>query len=96
MADLVAEKITDYPAFFQKKVLVNVEYWNEYDKRHQANPVAVEQKREQILTALIFALPLDQAWPAVFELITNFAPFIERQGHLTAWQRILGQALETV
>ena len=70
----------DYAEFFRCRVLDNLRYWQDYVANHASETAAPDSERDRILTAIIYALNLDEAWPRVRELIVAFSSYMERRG----------------
>lgn len=82
------------PAVFHHHILSNLNYWRDYVLAHPTDRAALEHGRSRIMTAISFALALEEAWPALRDLIEAYTPHIERGGYWTPWSLLLSQAVE--
>lgn len=81
--------------FFQQSILINLRYWHTWLEPNLADVAAVDQERDKIVDAILFALDVGQpAWSAVYPLITTFSPHMERRGDWDRWALILERATE--
>lgn len=82
-----------YTDFFGRRVLLNVQYWRDYVRNKATDVSALDGERERIVTAILFALDLTEAWSIVYDLMVSFSPFMERQGHWEIWNQLLDRAI---
>jgi tetratricopeptide (TPR) repeat protein len=80
--------------FFQRRVLINLQYWRDYLAVNTADVAALDREQSGIIRAISFALDLDEAWSAVYKLITTFSPYMERRGYWETWNWVLCRAIE--
>lgn len=79
--------------FFQRSVLLNVQYWRDFVSDQAADASTLEREWEVIVKAAAFALELVDAWPVVYDLLIKFTPYMERRGHWHIWQPLLERAI---
>lgn len=84
----------DFTTLFRRRVLTNLNYWQEFVANHSTDLAVLDSERERIVTAISFALELKGAWPDVYQLINSFSPHIERRGLWKIWNQLLHQALD--
>ncbi|MCB0210071.1 MAG: tetratricopeptide repeat protein [Anaerolineae bacterium] len=82
----------DAPDLFRTYVLTNIQYWRDFMSSPETSPAELDQYRQQIITAIHFAIELDEAWPYTVELISAFSEPMERSGHWSVWQDVLTRA----
>ncbi|MCK6624213.1 MAG: tetratricopeptide repeat protein [Anaerolineae bacterium] len=90
--------LSDTPSriyFFQQTIYANLHFWQTWLKTHLAQPEALDRERHALAKAISFALPLDETWSLVFELVQTLTPLMERRGHWDTWQWVLTRSLET-
>jgi tetratricopeptide (TPR) repeat protein len=80
--------------FFQRRVLINLQYWRDYLAANTADVSALDREQSGIIRAISFALDLDEAWSAVYKLIITFSPYMERRGYWETWNWVLSRAIE--
>jgi tetratricopeptide (TPR) repeat protein len=80
--------------FFQQSLLANLGYWQDWLETTGDQVVALDQHRAGIVKAILFGLDLDEAWPAVRELIETCSSYMERRGYWDSWGSILELALK--
>ena len=85
--------VQDQRRLFYNGLLRNVQYWQQWLNDHHAEVAGLGRERDGILRAISFALHLDQAWSAVYQLILAFSPYLERGGYWEAWSQVLSQAI---
>lgn len=78
--------------FLKTCVETNIGFWQDYLDDNEADVSALDQEWEGIVKAIALGLQLQTAWPEVYDLIRDFADFMERRGHWAAWQSLLDQA----
>ncbi len=81
--------------FFQRRVLVNLQYWRDSPAIKTTDVAVLDQERTGLVRAITFALEIDEAWPLVRELITALSVYMERRGYWETWGQVLKQAVET-
>ncbi len=81
--------------FFQRRVLVNLQYWRDSPAIKTTDVAVLDQERAGLVRAITFALEIDEAWPLVTELITALSAYMERRGYWETWRQVLNQAVET-
>jgi len=81
--------------FFQRGVLLNLAYWQDWVKNN-ANDVAIlDQERNGLIRGILFALDLgEMAWSSVQELISTLSSYMERRGYWEIWHQVLDKALK--
>ena len=81
--------------FFQRGILLNLAYWQDWVKNN-ANDVAIlDQERNGLIRGILFALDLGEtAWASVQELISTLSSYMERRGYWEIWHQVLDKALE--
>ncbi len=81
--------------YFRKIVLSNLKYWQDWlDQAADADIEALDRERDNIIKAIILALDLGKrAWPAIYQLLITFSPYMERRGQWDVWNGILHQAV---
>lgn len=84
----------DYPHLFRQRILKNTQYWRDFVTRQAADVLALDNERDGIITAIVFALDLEENWPLVYELIVAFSPTMERRGHWKIWNQLLDRAIQ--
>lgn len=85
----------DYTGFFCRRILTNIQYWRDFVANSAADIAALDNEREGIVRAIIFALDLEGlAWSSVRKLIEIFAPYMERRGHWEIWHHVLRRAVQ--
>jgi tetratricopeptide (TPR) repeat protein len=94
MATTAVIDTQDYTDFFHSRILVNARYWQDYVARNLAALLALDSERERILTAISFALDMEDAWSVVYKLIVNFSPYMERRGDWGVWNQLLKRAIQ--
>lgn len=80
--------------FFQRRVLISLQYWQDYIAAREADIAAQDSERNGIIRAISFGLDLDEAWPATYELINAFSSYMERRGYWETWNSVLSRAIE--
>jgi tetratricopeptide (TPR) repeat protein len=80
--------------FFQRRVLINLQYWRDYLAVNTTDVAALDREQSGIIRAISFALDLDEAWSAVYKLIITFSPYMERRGYWETWNWVLSRAIE--
>lgn len=80
--------------FFQRRILVDLQYWRDYVLVKGLDVPALDRERDGIIRAITFALDLDEAWSTVCELITTLSSYMERRGYWETWQWVLNRAVE--
>ena len=79
---------------FTGGIVHNIQYWQEWLKKNDANTDALDREREIILRAISFGLRCKEIWSSVYQLILAFSPYMERRGYWDTWCRILNKASE--
>lgn len=90
VATLIDE--TGYTRFFEEGCLINLRYWQESQALYTMSPEQLNQERDNLIRAIIFALEVELAWPEVVQLIERLSPYMERSGYWEAWGQILSRA----
>lgn len=80
--------------FFQRRVLISLQYWQDYIAARATDIAAQDSERNGIIRAISFGLDLDEAWPATYELINAFSSYMERRGYWETWNSVLSRAIE--
>ncbi|MCB0196079.1 MAG: tetratricopeptide repeat protein [Anaerolineae bacterium] len=83
----------DAPNLFRTYILTNIQYWHDFITAPETSLADLDQNRQRIITAIDFAIELDEAWPHTAALISDFSTHMERSGHWVVWQRILTRAM---
>lgn len=94
MATTIVTDNQEYTGFFHRRVLINIQYWQDYVTNYLADVLALDSERERIIIAVSFALNLDETWPVVYKLIVTFAPYVERRGDWGVWNQLLERAIQ--
>ncbi len=94
MANAVLTNTQNYANFFRRRVLSSTQHWRTYVAAETTDTAALDSGRNQIVRAILFALELEQAWPAARELIETLSPYMERRGEWGAWNPVLSRAIE--
>lgn len=85
-----------HQSIFHEHILTNLHYWCEYVTARAAEVTSLDRGRHRIVTAIVFALDCEEAWPGLAELIETFSSYMERRGHWETWHGVLSRALETM
>lgn len=83
----------NHSGFFQRSVLLNVQYWRDFVSDQAVDASTLDREWEVIVKAAAFALELVDAWPVVYDLLIKFTPYMERRGHWHIWQPLLERAI---
>lgn len=94
MASMSLANGQSYQAFFHEGVLTNLRYWHSLPEVRAAHSQTLNREWEGIVRAILFAVRIDRAWPAIHSLIEALAPFMERTGRWEIWQTVLSCALD--
>jgi tetratricopeptide (TPR) repeat protein len=94
MANAVLTNTQSYANFFRRRVLSSTQHWRTYVAAEVTDTAALDRGRNQIVRAILFALELEEAWPAARELIETLSPYMERRGEWGTWNPVLSRALE--
>lgn len=79
--------------FFQQTILANLHYWQGWLADKIGDTTALDRERNGLIRAISFALDLDEAWGATYELIDIIAPYMERRGYWDTWNWVLSRAI---
>jgi len=94
MAIIALTDVESRADYFQHRILLNLQYWKDYIAVHSSDIGALDSERHGIIRAISFALALDSAWPAAYELIIAFSSHMERRGYWEPWNAVLSRAIE--
>ena len=78
---------------FEKGILRNLRYWYGRIEVPSVEVTTLSHEREGIIRAISFALPLNEAWPLVYQVIIAFSSYMERWGEWETWRQILSEAI---
>ncbi|MCB0177560.1 MAG: tetratricopeptide repeat protein, partial [Anaerolineae bacterium] len=79
-------------AFFRASALRNLHYWQ---ARLTTNTdLLPPEEHNNLLRAVKMALPLDEAWPLLYDIVTGVSPLLERRGRWEAGHWAISHALE--
>ncbi|MCB0211088.1 MAG: hypothetical protein KDJ52_17245, partial [Anaerolineae bacterium] len=92
MAHVSLNDIEQRTAFFRAGAMRNLRYWQTRltsDADHLPS-----EEHNNLLRAVKMALPMDEAWPQLYQIVTGFSPLLERRGWWEASHWAISNTLE--
>jgi tetratricopeptide (TPR) repeat protein len=81
--------------FFHEAVLLNLNYWLGWLASVKDTDIeTLDIERDNLVKAILIGLQLEKpAWSTTQQLITNYAPYMERRGQWDIWRMLLHEAI---
>ncbi|RME47496.1 MAG: tetratricopeptide repeat protein [Caldilineae bacterium] len=68
--------------------------WQNALEARQGSAVRLDAEWENILKAIYFGLPIEEAWPSLYRIVRKLSPYMERRGLWETWQEVLEQVIQ--
>jgi len=93
MASVELTTLSEPAQVFRDHILTNLHYWQTYVVTKIDDVGALDRGRQRIVNAILFALKLEEAWPASRDLVEQFSSYMERKGYWDTWAEVLSQTI---